>query len=110
MKALLGEHKDVKVHALKSGRYVDGEWVNANFEDAIDAKMTPRPVTLTLERKLPEGRYKAGDMKFYAIGKALYNSGDLIEYKGVKYRIGDISERDEGNYTMYMTQRIYEQN
>jgi len=110
MKALTGEYKDVKVHVLKSGEYVDGEWVNAAFAEIVDVKMAPRPVTLTLEKKLPEGRYKAGDMKFYAAGKALYKSGDLIEYKSVKYRIGDISERDEGNYTMYMTQRIYDQN
>ncbi|MCL2154183.1 MAG: hypothetical protein FWH53_00820 [Leptospirales bacterium] len=109
MKAIIGGYQDVKVHVLAKGEYIDGEWQNANFEAAIDERMTPRPVTLTLEKKLPEGTYKAGDMKFYVAGKAAYKSGDLIGYKDIKYRIGDISERDEGNYTMYMTQRIYDQ-
>ena len=110
MRALIGEYKDVKIHVLTQGEYIDGEWKNASFESPIEAKMAPRPVTLTLEKRLPEGRYKAGDMKFYRSGVIEYKSGDIIEYNDVKYRIGDISERPEGNYTMYMTQRIYDQN
>ena len=109
MKALAGEYRDVKIHVLTQGEYLDGEWEHESFESPIATKMAPRPVTLTLEKRLPEGRYKAGDMKFYCAGGVEYKSGDIIEYKDVKYRIGDISERPEGNYTMYMTTRIYDQ-
>jgi hypothetical protein len=110
MRALIGEYKDVKIHVLTQGEYIDGEWKNESFEPPVPTKMAPRPVTLTLEKRLPEGRYKAGDMKFYIDGGTALKSGDLIEYEDVKYRIGDISERPEGHFTMYMTQRIYDQN
>ena len=110
MRALTKEYKNVKVYILNERGYVDGELTSESFSDApVITKMAPRPITLSLEKRLPEGSYKAGDMKFYVDGNVEFKSGDIIEYKNVKYRIGDIAEREEGNYTMYMTARIYDQ-
>jgi hypothetical protein len=108
MRGLQAEYKPVKVFELIEGGYVDGEKVKESFEEAKDTEMVPRQITATMERRLPEGRYKTGDMKFYRIGKVEYKSGDVIEYKNIEYRINDISEREEGDFTMYMTQRIYD--
>lgn len=108
MKAFSGEYRDVAVHVLVEGGYVDGERVNESFLDPAPDKMVPRPVTVSQEKHLPEGRYKAGDMKFYADGSVKYKSGDQIEYAGIKYRIGDISDRPEGDFTFYMGKRIYD--
>ena len=109
MRAFAGEYRAVKVHVLVKGRLVDGEKVEDSFEAAVDDKMVPRPVTVTQEKRLPEGRYKAGDMKFYTEGSVKYKSGDLIEYKDVKYRIGNISDREEGAFTFYIGNRLYDQ-
>lgn len=109
MRAFAGEYRDVKIHILAGGGYVDGEKSAESFGEPAPDKMVPRPVTLSQEKRLPEGRYKAGDMKFYAAGAAKYKSGDLIEYKEVKYRIGDIGDREEGGFTFYMGKRIYDQ-
>lgn len=110
MRAFAGEYRGVKVHILTKGKNVDGEKSRESFSEPLPDKMVPRPVTLSQEKRLPEGRYKAGDMKFYAAGPVKYKSGDLIEYKDVQYRIGDISDRDEGGYTFYMGKRKYDTN
>lgn len=110
MKAFAGEYKDVNVYVQTEGHYDSGEWIAGSYLDPIPDKMTPRPVTPTQEKRLPEGKYKAGDMKFYVDGQAKYKSGDQIEYQGIKYDIGDISDRPEGNFTIYMGKRIYDSN
>jgi len=109
MRAFAGEYRAVKIHVLVPGKNVDGERVPESFNDPVDDKLVPMPVTLTLEKRLPEGKYKAGDMKFYADGPVKYKSGNVIEYKEVKYRIGDIGDREEGGFTFYMGKRIYDQ-
>ena len=108
MKAFAGEERNVLVYALTGGQYEDGEWSGESFLDAETVQMTPRPITPHEERRLPSGSYKAGDMKFYARGnKAEYKSGDVIEYTGIKYRVGDISERPEGGFIVYYVKRVY---
>lgn len=110
MRAFAGEFRAVKVHVIIRGGIVEGERIPDSTISVVDDKMVPRPVTLVQEKRLTEGQYKAGDMKFYVDGPAKYDSGDLIEYKGVKYRIGDISSREEGGYVYYMGKRLYDQN
>ena len=107
MRAFDGEYKPVKVHVLVPGSSVDGERTDESFLPPADDGLVPRPVTPEQEKRLPEGKYKAGDMKFYSDGSAKYKSGDLIEYTGIKYRIGDISDRPEGGFVIYMAKRVY---
>lgn len=109
MRAFAGEYRAVKVHILVKGGLVDGEKTDDSFQSPVDEKMVPRPVTLTQEKRLPEGKYSAGDMKFYALGPLKYKSGDVIEYAGIKYRIGDFGIRPEGGFVSYMGKRIYDQ-
>lgn len=109
MKAFAGEYRAVKIHVLVKGGLIDGEKVAEAFEAPVDDKMVPRPVTVTQEKRLPEGKYKAGDMKFYALGTLKYKSGDVIEYDEIKYRIGDSGLRPEGGFVSYMGKRIYDQ-
>lgn len=109
MRAFAGEYKNVKVYTLIGGGYVDGERTAESFNDPVNDNMVPRPVTLSQEKHLPEGKYKTGDMKFYVEDTVKYKSGDKIEYMDVKYRIGDIGYRSEGLYTIYMGKRVYDQ-
>lgn len=111
MRAFAGEYRAVKVHVLVTSdkEYVDGERAVESFNDPVDTTMVPRPVTLSQEKHLPEGKYKTGDMKFYKSGPVLYKSGDIIEHENIKYRIGDISSRSEGGFVYYMGKRIYDQ-
>lgn len=100
------DYKFVKVYKYENGNYNDGEWTQGK-KTAINDIMIPRPITPQQERRLPEGSYKAGDMKFYKRGEAVYKSGDVIEYNGNKYRIGDISERHEGGFVIYFGKLEY---
>ncbi|GEM_PF-1967512 len=109
MKAFSGEYRAVKVHVLVKGEIVDGEKTGDSFKPPVNEKMVPRPVTLIQEKRLPEGKYSAGDMKFYATGGLKYKNGDIIEYAGIKYCIGDFGIRPEGNFISYMGKKTYDQ-
>ena len=110
MKAFSGENKPVLVHVRAGGQYVNGEWTGSSLKEVVNDHMTPRQITPQEERRLPDGSYKAGDMKFYAQGnEAKYRSGDEIEFAGIKYRIGDISVRHEGSFVIYHSKRVYGQ-
>jgi hypothetical protein len=68
------------------------------------------PITPAQLKHLPEGKYKAGDMRFYSKGSPVYKSDDVITSNGIQYQIGDIMDRShEGNYTIYYGKRIVEQ-
>jgi len=99
-------YKLVKIYKYTAGMYVDGEW-SKGTRTAIEDVMIPRIITPQQEKRLPEGAYKAGDIKFYKRGSIEYSSGDVIEYNGIKYRIGDISERHEGGFVIYFAKREY---
>lgn len=109
MKAISTKQQAVKVYVLIKGSLVAGEKTRDTYSDPIDDRMRPQQITAQQEKRLPEGSYKAGDMKFYAAGSAAkYKSGDQIEFSGIKYRIGDISERHEGGFVIYLAKRPYE--
>jgi hypothetical protein len=90
------------------GVYVDGEYM-PGAETMHTAQMIIIPITLTQLKNLPEGAYQAGDMRFYYKGRSVYAPGDIFEVDGVRYMVRDIIDRSfEGNFTMYLAKRIYE--
>lgn len=101
--------RTVTVTKYVPGTRVDGDWVPGAPTD-VDDKMICIPITPAQLKHLPEGKYKAGDMRFYRRGGPAYNDGDVVTVKNVKYRLGDISDRElDGNYTMYLGKRDYDQ-
>ncbi len=91
------------------GVYVGGEWEEGSTEET-SAQMVTIPVTPAQLRSLPEGRYQAGDMKFYHSGSPIFQAGDIFTLDDVKYEVKDITDRSfNGDFTLYMGKRIYDQ-
>lgn len=104
-----GEFRAVEVAKKAVGTHVDGEWIEGASANE-PASVIAIPITPAQLKHLPEGKYKAGDMKFYAKGSPVYKSDDIITCDGIKYKIGDIMDRsDKGNYTIYYGKREVEQ-
>ncbi|MBN2157920.1 MAG: hypothetical protein JW807_00890 [Spirochaetes bacterium] len=104
-----GEFRTVEVAKKAVGTHVDGEWIPGSSLDET-ASMIAIPITPAQLKHLPEGKYKAGDMRFYAKGPQIYASNDIITCDGIKYMIGDIMDRSaQGNYTIYYGKRVVEQ-
>ena len=90
------------------GVYVEGEYT-PGAETTETAQMVVIPITPTQLKNLPEGAYQAGDMRFYHKGRSVYAAGDVFEVGGVRYMVRDVTDRSfEGNFSMYLAKRIYE--
>ena len=101
--------REVEVTKYQPGRRVDGDWEKGEAVNET-RKMIAIPITPAQLKQLPEGKYKAGDMRFYRKGTPVYRADDVITFNEVKYKIGDISDRAfDGNYTMYLAKREYDQ-
>lgn len=90
------------------GVYVDGEYSpGSDAEESV--QMIAIPITPAQLKNLPEGAYQAGDMRFYHKGEAMYSAGDVFTVGGVSYKVRDITDRSfEGNFTIYLAKRVYE--
>lgn len=100
--------RTVEVKKFSPGAYANGEWTKGG-ETPGSTQMIAIPITPTQLRNLPEGKYKAGDMRFYHKGAPVYGQGDLILLGEVKFEIMDISDRfHDGGFTLYFAKRIYE--
>lgn len=105
-----GEFKPVTVTRSTVSVLTDGEWVPGAEEAPITVSMIPIPITPAQLKNLPEGKYTAGDMRFYVKGPAAYPDGTVFVYKGISYKVRDINDReDHGNFTIYYGKREVEQ-
>jgi len=103
-----GEMRIISVVQATAGAYVDGEWQEST-DDPVDVRMIAIPITPAQLRNLPEGAYQAGDMRFYHRGAPAYQPGDRFIINGITYRVRDITDRSfEGNFTIYLAKRDYE--
>jgi hypothetical protein len=104
------EFKPVEVRRSEVGVLLNGEWMPGAEQAPETVSMIPIPITPAQLKNLPEGKYAAGDMRFYAKGPAVYKEGTVFEYKGVTYKLRDINDRDDhGSYTIYYAKREVEQ-
>ncbi len=95
------------VRKKTEGEYVDGEWIAGSLVEET-ALMVPRPISPQDVRRLPEGKYLSGSMKFYATDLSIgLRPGDVIIYKNIEYEVGDIWDREE--FLVYIGKRLYEQ-
>jgi hypothetical protein len=99
----------VSVKSVAPGLRVDGDWVHGT-PTTVETSMICIPITPAQLKHLPEGKYRAGDMRCYHKGAPRFADGDVITVKNVQYAIGDITDRElDGNYTMYLAKRDYDQ-
>lgn len=104
------EFKPVEVRQSEVGVLLDGEWIPGAKQTPETVSMIPIPITPAQLKNLPEGKYTAGDMRFYAKGPAVYKEGTAFVYKGITYKLRDINDRsDHGSYTIYYAKREVEQ-
>jgi hypothetical protein len=98
------------VKKTTAGVYIKGEWVPGD-EAEESVEMITIPITPAQLKQLPEGAYQAGDMRFYHKGSAVYEPEDVFIVSNIKYQVRDITDRSfEGNFTIYLAKRIYENN
>lgn len=106
MSAFYDEMVEVVITRYGAGSLLDGEFVPGEASTATE-RMAPIPITPAQAKLLPEGKYKAGDMKFYAAGAPVYRDGDIFQAGGSSFKVGDIMDRSaHGNYTIYFTKRM----
>lgn len=100
--------RKVTVTRYAQGQRVDGDWVAGAATD-VPLEMICIPITPAQLKRLPEGKYQAGDMRFYRQGMPAFKDGDVVTYRSVRYQISDITDRElDGNYTMYLAKRDYD--
>ncbi len=105
------EKRPVTVRQFSSGELVDGEWINGSALEPRTVFMIPIPITPAQLKNLPEGKYVAGDMRFYHHGSIPFPEGTIFEYKQASYVVRDITDRsDHGNFVIHLAKRLLEQN
>jgi hypothetical protein len=104
------EFKPVEIRRSDVSVLLEGEWIPGESHEPETANMIPIPITPAQLKNLPEGKYVAGDMRFYAKGPAIYEEGTVFMYKGISYKLRDNNDRDDhGSYTIYFAKREVEQ-